>query len=467
MTQRLIGTHALVIGGSMAGLLAARVLSDHFERVTIVERDALHNEPEARKGQPQARHAHVLLARGSAQLNQYFPGLTDDLQAGGAVVTDIGARVRWHIAGGYRIQHPSGVRGVLASRPFLEWQVRQRVVALPNVTVLDQCSVTEPLATPDGSRIIGMRVVHHPGQRIEEIGADLVIDAAGRGSHTPRWLQALGYERPPEQTIKNGVSYATRTYRRRADDAPGADVVIVGGEPPHGKRSALAAMIEGDRWLVGMNGVAGEQPPTTDAAFVEWASSLVAPDVYNLINKLEPLSPIVTHKFPKSIRRRYEKMDRFPQGYLVLGDAMCSFNPVYGQGMTSAALQAAALDEALAHHGTAPELAKRFFAQAARIVDVPWQQAAGADFAYPETEGERSRVGALIGAYMWRVQRATHHDAVVYSAFLRVMNMLAPPTTLFAPRIVVRVLADSLRKRKGGSTGTMQETHQSQPIMSK
>jgi 2-polyprenyl-6-methoxyphenol hydroxylase-like FAD-dependent oxidoreductase len=374
--------------------------------------------------------------------------LVDDLQTGGAVAGDIGARARWHIAGGYRKQYHSGLRGMLMTRPFLEWQIRRRVVALPTITVLHQCSVEHLLTTPDRTSVTGVGVVHHGDhERMENIPAALVIDAAGRGSHTPQWLDALGYGRPTEQTIKNDVSYATCLYRRQPGDTVDADIVIVSSEPPHGKRAALALAIEGDRWIVALNGVAGERTPTDDAGFAEWLHSLAAPDVYNLVRHLEPISPVAMHTFPRSIWRHYEKLARFPNGYLVLGDAICSFNPIYGQGITSAALQALALDEILAQHGPAPGLWKRFFTQAARIVDVPWQQTAGADFAYPETEGARSRVGTLIGAYMWRVQRATHHDPVVYGAFLRVINLVAPPTTLFAPRIVARVLVSSLGRR--------------------
>ncbi len=374
--------------------------------------------------------------------------MTDDLQTGGAVVTEMGARMRWHIAGGYRVRYHSGLMGVSVTRPFLEWRIRQRVLALPNVAVLAQCSVEHLLTTPDRTRVTGVRVVHGAAKDYpEEIQADLVIDAAGRGSHTPQWLQSLGYERPTEQIIKIGVGYASRTYRRRANDAPDADLIIVSASPPHGKRSGLAFAVEGDRWLVGLGGIAGDYPPTDDAGFVAWARSLPAPDIYDLISRLEPLSPAVAHKFPSSVRRHYEKLMRFPQGYVVLGDAACSFNPVYGQGMTSAILQAAALDDALPQWGVEPELRKRFFAAAAKIIDIPWQQAAGADFSYPETEGHKARGTDLINAYVGRMQRATHHDPVVFDAFLKVMNLMAPPSTLFAPRILVRVLANSVRRR--------------------
>lgn len=360
MTQRSVGTHALVIGGSMAGLMAARVLSDYFERVTIIERDALHDEPQARKGQPQARHVHGLLARGLEVANRYFPGFTDELQAGGAVATDMGMRMRAYIAGGYRVQYHSGLTGVLATRPFLEWRIRQRVLALPNVVVLDERSVVAPIAATDRTRITGLRVVHNATNEHTDVGADLVVDASGRGSHTPQWLESLGYDRPTEQIIKIGIGYASRMYRRRAGDAPDADAIMVMGSPPHGKRSGWAFAVEGDQWHVALGGMAGDHPPADEADFLAWTRSLPAPDMYDLVSRLEPVGPVATHKFPSSVRRHYEKLARFPYGYVVLGDAMCSFNPVYGQGMTSAMLQAAALDDALQQHGVGPALRKRF-----------------------------------------------------------------------------------------------------------
>jgi 2-polyprenyl-6-methoxyphenol hydroxylase-like FAD-dependent oxidoreductase len=198
--------------------------------------------------------------------------------------------------------------------------------------------------------------------------------------------------------------------------------------------------IEGDRWIVTLGCWAGDYPPTDEAGYLDFARSLAAPDIYNLISHIEPLSEILSYRFPSSLRRHYEKLDRFPVGYLVAGDAICSFNPVYGQGMTSAAMQAAALDGVLQTQPTRDLLARHFFKAAAQVVDVPWQLTVGEDFRYPQTEGPKAPGTDFINRYVERVHKATHTDTVVYGAFLQVMNLMKPPTSLMHPKIMWRVL---------------------------
>ncbi len=435
------GQRAIVIGGSLAGMLTARVLSDHFEQVTIIERDKINDLPESRKGQPQTRHVHALLANGLAVMTRLFPDLPDGLRAGGAIFADMAAATRWYVCGGYRLQFDSGLIACLVSRPFLEWQIRRRVVALPNVTVLDECDVQALLSGAENSRLTGVRVSYGAENgRETELAADLVIDATGRASATPKRLEALGYSRVEESTVAIGMGYRTRLYRRRSGDLQGAECIMIAPEPPRNKRSGFFFPVEDDRWILTLAGHAGDHAPTDEAGFLEFARSLAASDIYNTIRTLEPLTDILTHGFPSNLRHHYERLTRFPEGYLVVGDAICSFNPIYGQGMTSAAMQAAALGELLNRGQSLDELWKPFFKQAARIVDIPWMTAVGEDFRFPETQGPRGRGTNLINAYMTKVQLATHRDPVVYGAFLRVMNLLKPPTSLFRPHIVWRVL---------------------------
>lgn len=305
----------------------------------------------------------------------------------------------------------------------------------------------ELLTSDDRKRVTGIRIERREqgGQR-EELHADLVVDVSGRGSVSPRWLAELGYEAPAQSEVKVDVGYATRLYRRRPGDLNGADAILVAQEPPHGKRMGLIFPIEGDRWIVSLGGWSGDHPPADEPGFEEFARSLPVPDVHNMLRRLEPLSGIVTHKFPSSLRRHYEKLSRFPAGYLVVGDAICSFNPVYGQGMTSAAMQAAALDALLQEQIEPGELAFRFFRHAAKVVDTPWLLAIGEDFRFPETTGPKAPGADLINAYVTSVHRATHHDPVVYGAFLQVMNLMKPPTSLFHPKIVRRVLGQGRQR---------------------
>jgi 2-polyprenyl-6-methoxyphenol hydroxylase-like FAD-dependent oxidoreductase len=438
--------HAIVIGGSMAGLLTARVLANHFARVTLIERDPFGDGPESRKGQPQTRHLHGLLAQGADIMVGYFPGLLDDLRAAGAFVGDAAASMRWFVNGGYRTRFPSHLTGATMTRPFLEWLIRSRVAALPNLTLRHGHGVAELVATQDRRRVTGVRLTgsdNHPG---DVLSAELVVDAAGRGSAAPRWLKALGYDEPEETVLRVDVGYATRIFRRDPN-APGAwEWIFVTPVAPRERRIGGAFPVEGHRWILTLGGWFGDHPPTDEAGFRGYARELPAPDIYQIASTCEPLSDIVSYKFAASIRRHYERMTRFPEGYLVLGDAACSFNPVYGQGMTSAAMQAAALDQLLARRGAgwSEGLAPEFFQRVAKVVDPPWQLAVGEDFRFPEAVGKRPPGTNLINSYVSQVHKATHRDPTVGLAFLEVMNLLKPPATLMRPSIVARVLKDRL-----------------------
>ena len=433
--------HAVVIGGSMAGLLAARVLGDHFRRVAILERDPVHDYPESRKGQPQTRHLHGLLAAGLQTMLAYFPDLREALAAAGSYTGDMGEGMNWYTHGGYRRRLHLGMDGATMSRPFLEHLVRQRVRALPNVSLRDNCAVRELLSTADRAQVTGVVVEQRATSEAAELRADLVVDCSGRASRAPQWLEALGYAAAPETVVQVNVGYASRLYRRDPADPRGAQWTLYTPEAPAETRFAGLFPIEGDRWIVSMGGWNGDYAPADEAGFLAYARSLPMPDIYQVISRAEPASEIVAHRYRASRRRHYERLDRFPDGLLVLGDALCSFNPTYGQGMTSAAVQAQALDRLLAEgRAGLDDLAPAFFRRAAKVVDIPWQLSVGEDFRFPGTVGEKPRGIDVINRYVARVHRATHHDEVVSRAFLRVMNLLAPPQSLFHPRIVWRVL---------------------------
>jgi 2-polyprenyl-6-methoxyphenol hydroxylase-like FAD-dependent oxidoreductase len=457
------GCEALVIGASMGGLLAARVLSAHFDKVTVFERDEVADRPESRKGQPQTRHLHTLLAQGLTVFERFFPTLRDDLVAGGAVLGDMGADIRWHAFGGYRQQFESGMIGIMMSRPFLEHCVRRCVTALPNVTIRGGCEVEELVTTPDRQRVTGVHVKH--GARSgasgssgadavsEVIEADLVVDTSGRGSATPRWLEALGYQRPAESAVTVNMGYSTRTFRRKPGDLEGAKLILIAPDFPALKRAGNIMPVEGDRWMVTLTGWGKDYPPADANGFTEFTRSLPAPDLYNLLQRVEPLTDVIQHRLPSNLRRHYERLPRFPARHLVLGDAICSFNPVYAQGMTSAAMQAAALEETLEEtlEGSADGLdglSRRYFPKTAKVVDMAWQLAVGEDFRSPDTTGPKPTGLAVLNAYVERVHVATHSDIDVYRAFLDVMNLVQPGTSLLRPGMIWRVLRARPRARQ-------------------
>ncbi|MBE7529825.1 MAG: FAD-binding monooxygenase [Chloroflexi bacterium] len=441
MNQSNSRTHAIVIGGSLGGLLTARVLSQHFQRVTILERDEVPEQPEARKGQPQARHLHGLLATGLQTMTRYFPDLPQALVNGGAVMGDFAEQMQWYTYGGYRQRFHMGVPATTMSRPLLESLIRERVLALPNMRMMDNCGVNQLLITPDGQRVTGVEVaLRHEGNQLLEVLADLVVDCTGRGSRSPQWLVEMGFDAPPVSEVKVNVAYATRLYRRLPTDPRGTLWTLITPEAPRESRFGAIFPIEGDRWIVSMGGWHGDHPPTDEAGFLAFARNLPAPDIYDIISQAEPLSDITPIKFPHSVRRHYEKLRRFPAGFLVLGDAISSFNPTYGQGMTSAALQAAELDDLLAKRTPPEKLALAFFKRTAKVVDMPWQLAVGEDFRFPQTSGPKPPGVDFINRYVSKVHRATLHDPVVGLALLKVMNLMAPPPSLFHPKIVWRVL---------------------------
>jgi 2-polyprenyl-6-methoxyphenol hydroxylase-like FAD-dependent oxidoreductase len=438
--------NAIIIGGSIAGLLAARVLADHFERVTLIERDLFPADIQTRKGVPQGRHVHALLARGLEIMSTLFPGLENELLAGGAVPVDLAGETHWYHFGGYKLQFESEFVSLMMSRPLLEWHIRRHVLALPNVAAIQECAVDHLLASADRARVTGVALRRRSSTAdVEHLSADLIIDASGRGSQSPVWLSALGYEKPRETVIKIGVGYTTRIYQRRPSDLVGARAILIAPEPPQQTRVGVMSPIEGNRWMITLGGWLGDHASTDEQGFLEFARSLPAPDIYDVISHAEPLSDLVAYTFPSNLRRHYERLDRFPAGYLVLGDAMCSFNPVYGQGMTVSALQASALDKSLRERsGELNDLARRFFQRAAKLIDIPWMAATGEDFRYPQVEGVRPPGIKLILWYGAKLQLATQRDAEVYRAFLYVMNLMCPPTSLFHPRIIGRVLWNTL-----------------------
>ena len=432
--------HAIVVGGSVAGLLATRVLSDHFETVSLIEKDEVHDRPETRKSQPQTRHVHGLLTSGFGVLQNLFPGLREELEDGGALIRDLAADVMFHIGGDYAVRHDSGMPVVFSSRPFLEWKIRQRVLGLPNVTLCDETRVTG-LSSETG-RITGVETepVSDTTHGRKRISADLVVDATGRGSPLSKWLEGLSYEKPTETLVQINLTYTTRIYRRTKADSPRATAYLCNPNLPQYRRIAVFFPLEEDRWILTLGGWNGDNCPPDDALMHEWIAGLQAREIDEIASKLEPISEPYRYKFAANLRRHYEKLRSFPDGLLVLGDAVASFNPVYGQGMSSAALQAQQLKEILENTDGLDGIWRPNFKRIAPVIDTAWQLAVGADFGFEGTKGRKPAGTDFINRYIRRVFRACHHDPVVHNAFMRVQNMLAPPPSLFHPRIVWRVL---------------------------
>ena len=436
MNHRL-GAHAVVIGGSIAGLLAARVLADRFERVTLIERDHPPTDASPRKGVPQGRHAHGIWPRGLAVMERLLPGLGDELVARGAQAGDVARNFCWHQFGALKLQIDTGQPGMTMTRPLLESTVRSRVAAWRGITLRHGASVESLLAEGRPARITGVRL-REGLSPFQDLRADLVVDASGRGTRTPAWLDALGYAAPPETALRIGVSYASRFHERQ----PGDPMIghVIGQTPPHGRRGGVALAVEGGRWLVTLIGFVGEQPPHDEAGMAAYARSLPHPTIHDIVTRGRPLSEVQPYRFASNLRRHYEKLERFPDGLLVIGDALCSFNPAYGQGMTVAAAEAEVLERTLGAARGIEGLARPFFRAAARFIDVPWQLTTGEDYRYAEVPGRRPLPLMAVNPFVARMHRVAAEDPVVCRTFFEVAGLQKPPEALFAPAVAWRVL---------------------------
>lgn len=434
---------ALVIGSSIAGLLAARALSESYGEVIVLDRDELPYGPVPRRGVPQIRHVHGLLAGGREAIEELLPGITAELVAAGAEVGDVQQALRFYDGSRPFATGTSGLTAVAVSRVLLEWTVRRRVAEIPGVVFYDRSSVLDLVFDEAGDRVCGLVVssVDRPGST-RRLEADLVVDASGRTSRTPEWLERRGIQPPEEERVRCDISYVTRRFRRGPDDADGALAVL---QPTTRRtpRSAVLIAHEDGQWIAGLTGYHGTRPPTELAEFLAYARTLESPAVADVLDGLEPIGDAYTYRFQASVRRRYERLAEFPGGLLVVGDALASFDPAFGQGMSTAALEARALRACLA--GGRAALATRFFERAARYVDTPWQIAVGG---MPPASGATTRTSLaarILETYLAALRRAACDDPVLARGFLRVAHMTEPPQSLLAPGYAVRVLWARMR----------------------
>ena len=434
----------MVIGAGPAGLAAARVLSDRYAHVIVLDRDALPGDASPRRGVPQGAQPHILLVSGLQELTALFPGLDDELIAAGGTRFDMGVGLCAYRYGRRWPAAPSGVELVSVSLPQLEEVVRARVERLAGVVIRDQVAVSA-LA---GSAGVVTGVVLDTGETLD---ADLVVDSTGRGARSDRWLAALGLPTPEHLEVKVGVAYTSRLYRRRPGDLPGWQAVFTLPTAPEERMMGLAMPVEGDRWLAAIGGWHVDEPPADATSFERHAGELPDPILAELLSRAEPLTEPVVTRFPSSRRRLFERLPAPPAGYLALGDAICSFNPVYGQGMTCAAKEASALGRVLDRHGRkpGPAMARAFYGEAATIVATPWQLAVGGDFSYPQTVGPRPRGLRIRRWYGRRIAYASQIDSRVNRTYLRVQQLLDPPAVLTRPGFVLTVLRMAGKRRRG------------------
>lgn len=441
--------HAIVIGGSIAGLSAARVLSDYFEKVTIFERDILPETPDFRKGVPQGRQPHMLLKRGQMIMDEFFPGFTEVMRYAGANPINMGG-THWHAFGVWRPQFDSSIELLGGSRLLIEHTVRKFLKANPKIRFVTECEVIGLEVSEDKTYVIGIKVRMRPGAEAKTIDADylkadFVVDASGRESRAPQWLESLGYVAPEETTVDSRTTYATRIFECPADYRDQMKMIYIQPFAPGIKRGAIFLPMEGGtRWYVTMIGMAGDAAPTDEAGYMEFARSLPVSLAYDTLQHLIPVSPVAGYARAANRLRHYHELPRYLENFALLGDAVFAFNPVYGQGMTTATISAQEFGNCLREYveqGSLDGLAEAFQKRLVGIITMPWQMATSEDFRwYPELAPEVDQETRLMQQYMEKVMIASCTNPNVADVLYRVMMMVEPPTIFFRPDVVLQVV---------------------------
>ncbi|MEU9236604.1 NAD(P)/FAD-dependent oxidoreductase [Streptomyces subrutilus] len=430
--------HAVVLGAGLAGLLAARVLAERFARVTVVERDELPTAgPAFRPGIPQSRHAHVLWSRGVEVIEELLPGITAKLLAGGAALLDSPKDFLWLSPADWFGPLP-GARILLGSRELLDWTVRGEVLRDRRVRIRDGCAAVGLVGGPDGRTVTGVRL-----RGADPLRAAFVVDATGRTSKTPSWLAELGHRAPRTTRYDPHLGYSSRYFTLPSDPARRWHGLYVQGRPDS-PRGGVLVPLGGERWLATLIGNGEHAPPTGDEEFLGFARSLRSPAVYDALRGASPLSSPTGFRGTANEWRHYERLTRGPAGFVVLGDAACRFNPVYGHGMTVAALAVDALRKEVHSMDTAavPAAAARIQRRTAAAAEVAWQIATSEDLRYPGTEGPPAdRTTRVLQRYMSRVMVGANTDPAIAGRFFGVLSLSTSPNALLGPSTMLRVLS--------------------------
>jgi 2-polyprenyl-6-methoxyphenol hydroxylase-like FAD-dependent oxidoreductase len=437
--------HAVVIGASIAGLCAARVLSDFYDHVTVFERDDLPSAPANRTAVPQGRHVHLLMARGAVEFDALFPGLLDDMVAAGVPKLENRPDCIYFGAAGHVLGTGHTLRdeftAYVPSRPHLEWQIRRRAMDIANVEIAHR-SVREPRFDADAQRVTGVLLDSGDNANPEFVAADIVVDAAGRGTRLPVWLEQWGYPRPREDVVEVGIGYASHQFR--LPEGLIAERVIVAGASSAQPLGLGMLGYEDGSWVVTTFGVAKVEPPQSFPEMLRLAEKLLPQRLSAALAQAEPVGEVAFHRFPTSRWRRYDKLDRFPAGIVPLGDAVASFDPTYGQGMTMTSLQAGHLRRALAD-SSERDLARAVNQATAKTTYPVWTMNTIGDVNFHHATGPESWWHRPVGSLFDQFLGAAETDPVLAEWFLRRFSLLDSLYMVPAPKLIVRTIRHNLR----------------------
>ncbi|ATB26938.1 FAD-dependent oxidoreductase [Melittangium boletus DSM 14713] len=442
------GRHAVVLGGSIGGCLAAEVLSSEFDRVTLIEKGDFSDDVSDRRGVPQEKHVHLLLLRGKQVMEEIFPGLLKEMEQAGADIADQGHDVKCFHYGQWKNRFRTGVSAHYCSRSLLDNIVRRRIRANPRITVLSKTRAMGLLFHAEGAPCVrGVLLDESVPDR--ELAADLVVDVSGRGSRMAEWLAKEGLGEVKKTLVETKLGYASRVYRRRPEFADRWKVLLVLPKPPLNRAMGVISPIEGDRWLVTTGGWFGEFPKPEPEEFLRFLGTLPVPDIQEIIRDAEPLSDVAGFGIPGSLRRHYEDVPVWPNGLLVMGDALCSMNPLYSQGMTLCSLEADVLRKQIPLWKRGGVGTNTIQSLLVNVIEPAWNMAVSEDMRFPETQGHRSlglRFHHWYGSGLCEL--AASHRLTLQTQ-VGVTNLVVPPSQLFRPEIAARVVFNKLRPRFG------------------
>ena len=445
----LLGRRAVVVGAGIGGLAMAGALANYFEQVEVFERDCLPPSPASRSGTPQDRHPHGLLAGGLRALGEIFPGFESDLAMAGAVPVRVAQEIQYERSDvGVLPKRDFGMTLLCASRPLIELVLRRRAEAMPNIVLRRNCRVTGIVPTTNGAAVDGIRFDAGSG-RSEILAAELVVDASGRGALTSTLFETLGWERPAETEVGVDLSYATAVVAIPPDAASDWKLVLTQPDPPFLALHAVLVPTEDDRWIIAIADHGATARVETWDAFLQASRSLASPTVYNALRYAQPPSGIRHYRFPMSYWKHFEQLPRLPHGVLPVADSLCRFNPIHGQGMSSAAKQARLLQDVLGRAGGERDpiaaLQMGFMAEVASVLETPWNMSTSADLAFPGTRGERPENFGEMQQFEAALFRAAVADPVVHRAVMEVAQLLQPQSRLQDPQIMRRIEAASTK----------------------
>ena len=439
---------AVIVGGSIAGMVAARVLSDFCEEVLLLERDPLSPEsdniPPARRGLPHGHHTHLLLDAGRERIEKWFPGFFKELTDQGAVKADSMYDLAWYYFGTWKLRQHSGMPVYFQNRFHLEGHLRRRLEKITNISLLS------------GVKVFGLE---GNSGRINAVQSsegifrgDLIVDASGRSSPFPTWLKKLGCSLPEEQKLFIGISYLSQLYLRKPEHEQQWRAIAIYPLPPQGQRSGIILPIvdpkHGPCWLATVMGRNGDLPHADEKGFLEFTRGLEHPEIYNCVSQWQPVGTLKTYKFQANRRRHYEKMDGRPHNLLVLGDAYGHCNPIFGQGMSIACIQADILGQSLKQHNDYHKAVAAYFLQMAKFYDIPWRLINNEDRRYPQCQQGKKPPShlRLVNAYTAGVHQYCSCSRTLALTLMHVLHLKASPLRLFHPGIALRIAWHSLKR---------------------